>query len=235
MLREGLSGDGGVLVLDGDGNEEEMSADKFHPFDASHSRIDLDDISLLNNLHEAPLLHVIKGRFLQNKIYTYCAHVLISVNPYSTANFPNLYDLGEFTEAGGEREDNSPHVFSVAKRALDGMIGEEAKPQSVIITGESGSGKTEASKHILRYLIHRNSLRTHNIDNIDYPNPDDGSAGIQARLMESNVILEAFGNAKTVRNDNSSRFGKYIRVMYDGNNGLVGAKTDHFREYPPDP
>mmetsp|Transcript_16662 Transcript_16662/g.23589 ORF Transcript_16662/g.23589 Transcript_16662/m.23589 type:complete len:1681 (+) Transcript_16662:67-5109(+) len=133
-----------------------------------------------------------------------------------------------------KRMAQKPHVHSIADRAFRYMTEPEreyqhgktrALNQSIIITGESGAGKTEASKHVMRYLITAAQL----LNGSDDEHPVDAMAKrTEAVLIESNTILEAFGNAKTLRNDNSSRFGKYIKLLYDGTFNLIGAKTEHF-------
>ncbi|CAM9114900.1 unnamed protein product [Pylaiella littoralis] len=134
-----------------------------------------------------------------------------------------------------------PHVFSVADRAFRYMKSPKAefihgksrgKNQSIIISGESGAGKTEASKHVMRYLITASQIAA----GVFQDSAGGGSGGgessaakrIEAILLRSSTVLEAFGNAKTLRNDNSSRFGKYIKLLYDDDCNLVGASTDHF-------
>ncbi|KAG5193023.1 P-loop containing nucleoside triphosphate hydrolase protein [Tribonema minus] len=133
-----------------------------------------------------------------------------------------------------KRRLSKPHVHSVADRAFRYMTepGQEYEHgkarclnQSVIITGESGAGKTEASKYVMRYLITAAQV----LAGLSSEGPVDAMAKrIEAVLMESNTVLEAFGNAKTLRNDNSSRFGKYIKLQYDATFRLVGARTEHF-------
>jgi len=188
-------------------------------YDISHS-LPLDDLSRYNNLSEAPLLQGLKKRFDGQEIYTWTGDVLLSVNPYQ--DIPNLYTLDATPDDEEEDDDddeaNPPHVYSIARRALDAVI-DPGTPQnqSVVISGESGAGKTEASKHVMRWLLNESSKLDSATD-----------SSIQTRLMQSNVILEAFGNAKTVRNDNSSRFGKYIKMKYDASHTIIGAKTDHF-------
>ena len=97
----------------------------------------------------------------------------------------------------------------------------EAVNQSVIVSGESGAGKTEASKYIMRYLIGKSHINSEGM-------ADSGSNDIESRLMQANIILEAFGNAKTVRNDNSSRFGKYIKMQYSKAARITEANTNEF-------
>lgn len=248
---------------------------KSHPFDPSHA-IDMDDLAHLNNMHEAPLLHVLKRRFRSDKIYTTCSDVLISINPYK--KIPLLYNLDRTTaapllEAGGGGKgaakvdaaaesdaavppvlraganspanvppaERRPHVYSVAARAFRFMtepneallLGKNValKNQSIIISGESGAGKTEASKYVMRYLITvANALQTTAGKGAASKAGDGEGDGdmIEKCLLRSNTVLEAFGNAKTLRNDNSSRFGKYIKLQYDAKRTLIGAWTDHF-------
>ncbi|GMI04054.1 hypothetical protein TrVE_jg11203 [Triparma verrucosa] len=202
----------------------EVEVGMTHPFDPTHAE-DFDDASIINNLHEAPLLFLLLRRFNDQKIYTLCSDVLISVNPYKT--IPGLYDddvvKRVWDEAATKKfKDLSPHVYNVADRSYrtmmknTGATPDSRKNQSVIISGESGAGKTEAAKQVMRYLIEASKMS------------NGESTEIQDSLISANVILEAFGNAKTLRNDNSSRFGKYIKLMYDKDNSLKGAFTEHF-------
>ncbi|CAM9822604.1 unnamed protein product, partial [Phaeothamnion confervicola] len=173
---------------------------------------------------------------------------MVSVNPYKLV--PRLYDMPAVVAAAVPA--SAPHVYTVADRAFRYMTAPEdevrngkvrSQNQSVIITGESGAGKTEASKHVMRYLITASQILSgggasgggcSGGGNAGGGSGEDGEVDdalakrIEAVLLESNTVLEAFGNAKTVRNDNSSRFGKYIKLQYDGAFRLIGAKTEHF-------
>ncbi len=236
---------------------------KTHPYDPSHS-FNLDDATKMNDIHEAPLLELLRRRYSEGKIYTSIGDVLISVNPYE--NIPTMYDLPYTQISDGERGSESEHAGSVGEEVV---VGEEekdirsfkqqqlAKPhvystsdkafsymtalpgelssgqrtrhmnQSIVITGESGAGKTEASKYVMQYLISRApQLLKEGGQNGEQSR--DEAIRIQNMLFESNIVLEAFGNAKTLRNDNSSRFGKYIKMLYNNSSQLVGAKTEHF-------
>eukprot|EP00397_Hematodinium_sp_SG-2012_P002668 GEMP01002676.1.p1 GENE.GEMP01002676.1~~GEMP01002676.1.p1 ORF type:complete len:1183 (+),score=272.76 GEMP01002676.1:35-3583(+) len=154
------------------------------------------DLSLLPNLNEPEALVALERRFQENKIYTFSGSILLAVNPFKV--IPKLYD---------DPNTNEPHVYKVAKEAHRGMC-INGKNQALLISGESGAGKTETTKFVLRYFA---SL---------YGRSEGTS--IQRMVIESNPVLEALGNAKTLRNDNSSRFGKFIDLKFEGEQ-LVGA------------
>eukprot|EP00947_MAST-08B_sp_MAST-8B-sp1_P004753 g4753.t1 len=203
-------GDTVVTIETSEGEERSFPIKGVHPYDVSHGLL-LDDVSTINNLHEAPLLDVLRRRFANDLIYTACGDVLISVNPYKPIDF--LYRLVSPEEAGGE--DAKPHLFKIAARALSMLdAGGKGKDQALIISGESGAGKTEASKYIMRFLVHASAAT-------------EGDSGVEQQVLESNPVLEAFGNAKTIRNDNSSRFGKFIRIHFLEKR-IVGSRIDHF-------
>lgn len=132
-------------------------------------------------------------------IYSYIGPVLISVNPFK--KLP-LYDSSTIDSyIGRYPHEVSPHVYSIAEAAFRNMLNEE-ESQAVIISGESGAGKTEVSKQIMQYIaaVSGNGAGVEIVKNI---------------IIESNPLLEAFGNAKTLRNNNSSRFGKYFDIQFD--------------------
>ena len=138
---------------------------------------------------------------------------LISMNPYR--QLPGMYQLPE-PPVRPQPPKDVPHLYHVAERA-HGAMSETGENQSILISGESGAGKTEAAKHVMRYLSalslsHKNKARV-NIENV---------------VLDSNVVLEAFGNAKTSVNDNSSRFGKYTQIEYGEAGAICGASTRHF-------
>jgi myosin-5 len=188
-----------------------------HPFDESHS-FDLDDVARVNNLHEAPLLDMLQRRYDMDKIYTYAANVLISINPYK--QIPYLYDIGD-GPVDVDPENPAPHVYTVSEKAFRALQAGAAAPggkpldrprdQSVIVSGESGAGKTEASKFVMQYLLA--ASRWHAQSVAETKADDELGNYIQDVLLQSNTVLEAFGNAKTIRNDNSSRFGKYTMLL----------------------
>uniref|UniRef100_A0A8D2M6J2 Myosin VB n=1 Tax=Zonotrichia albicollis TaxID=44394 RepID=A0A8D2M6J2_ZONAL len=166
-----------------------------------------NDLTGLSYLHEPAVLHNLKVRFLEsNHIYTYCGIVLVAINP-----FEQLPIYGQdviYAYSGQNMGDMDPHIFAVAEEAYRQMARDE-KNQSIIVSGESGAGKTVSAKYAMRFFA-----------------TVGGSASetnIEAKVLASSPIMEAFGNAKTTRNDNSSRFGKYIQIGFDKRYHIIGA------------
>jgi len=188
----------------------------------------VEDLLTLSDFNEGALLHNIRVRYFQEQIYNGVGSpILISVNPY--APMPHLYSSKVHRQyralsqrrAAGEDVVMPPHLFSVADSAFMAML-HSTKNQSIIISGESGAGKTEATKKILQYLA--------NIQKgveMESPKSSDRNS-IEQQVLRSNPILEAFGNAKTVRNDNSSRFGKFIEIKFDMQGKLQSAVVSSY-------
>ena len=155
---------------------------------------------LLDSISTDSIVATISKRFLAQEIYTYIGPVLISVNPFEQIN--GLYSSSVIKKYQGKNEhQNQPHVYAIAERAYRRMV-QDLSHECVIISGESGSGKTEASKKVMEYIA---AASRHSAD----------VNRVKEQLLESNPFLEAFGNAKTLRNDNSSRFGKYMEIQFD--------------------
>lgn len=182
---------------------------KVFPKDTEAPPGGVDDMTRLSYLHEPGVLQNLATRYELNEIYTYTGNILIAVNPFQ--RLPHLYDthmMGQYKGAGfGEL---SPHVFAVADVAYRAMIN-EGRSNSILVSGESGAGKTETTKMLMRYLAYLG-----------------GRSGIEGRtveqqVLESNPVLETFGNAKTVRNNNSSRFGKFVEIQFDKSGRISGA------------
>ncbi|KAK4785846.1 hypothetical protein SAY86_002535 [Trapa natans] len=156
----------------------------------------VDDMTKLSYLHEPGVLHNLAMRYELNEIYTYTGNILIAVNPFQ--RLPHLYDTHMMEQyKGASFGELSPHVFAVADAAYRAMIN-EGKSNSILVSGESGAGKTETTKMLMRYLAYLG-----------------GRSGVEGRtveqqVLESNPVLEAFGNAKTVRNNNS----RQVREKY---------------------
>ncbi|XP_004287596.1 PREDICTED: myosin-17-like [Fragaria vesca subsp. vesca] len=182
---------------------------KVFPEDTEAPPGGVDDMTKLSYLHEPGVLHNLAARYELNEIYTYTGNILIAVNPFQ--RLPHMYDthmMEQYKGAGfGEL---SPHVFAIADVAYRAMIN-EGKSNSILVSGESGAGKTETTKMLMRYLAYLG-----------------GRSGVEGRtveqqVLESNPVLEAFGNAKTVRNNNSSRFGKFVEIQFDKSGRISGA------------
>ncbi|XP_024432455.1 unconventional myosin-VI isoform X4 [Desmodus rotundus] len=174
------------------------------------SKKDVEDNCSLMYLNEATLLHNIKVRYSKDRIYTYVANILIAVNPYF--DIPKIYSSETIKSYQGKSLGTMPpHVFAIADKAFRDMKVLKMS-QSVIVSGESGAGKTENTKFVLRYLTE------------SYGTGQD----IDDRIVEANPLLEAFGNAKTVRNNNSSRFGKFVEIHFNEKSSVVGGFVSHY-------
>ncbi|EQC28330.1 hypothetical protein SDRG_13878 [Saprolegnia diclina VS20] len=207
----------------------------------------VDDLTLLVTLDEATILHALQRRFEHDEIYTSTGAILVAINPF--APMPHIYDehtKGLYIEHGNRRVHGEklpklpPHIYAVADTAFRDMnkdtwvdaslansnvldaLRAEASPtiavqnQSILVSGESGAGKTETTKIIMNYLASVSSATTQNGHAAEREN-------VRNRVLESNPILEAFGNARTNRNNNSSRFGKFIRLGFAKDGTLLGA------------
>jgi len=188
----------------------------------------IDDLTLLSHLHEPAVLNNVKIRYNQQQIYTYSGIVLIALNPFQ--NLPIYTPDIMRAYSGKRRGELEPHLFAIAEEAYRNML-RESRNQSIIVSGESGAGKTQSAKYIMRYFA--------TIDMLDktFPGSQDelsmlnnGMSEVEEAVLATNPIMESFGNAKTSRNDNSSRFGKYIEIQFlknkkNGNIKIAGAQT----------
>uniref|UniRef100_A0A915AE15 Myosin motor domain-containing protein n=1 Tax=Parascaris univalens TaxID=6257 RepID=A0A915AE15_PARUN len=172
---------------------------------------DVDDNCALMYLNEATLLNNCRLRYMKKQIYTYIANILISINPYEQIH--DLYSSPTIKKYQGKSLGQlAPHIFAIADKAYRDMK-RFYKSQSIIVSGESGAGKTESQKYILRYLCELWG----------------STAGtVQQRILETNPILEAFGNAKTLRNNNSSRFGKFVEIHFGSKYMVAGGFVSHY-------
>ncbi|KAL3650640.1 Myosin-1 [Castilleja foliolosa] len=166
----------------------------------------VDDLMQLSYLNEPSVLYNLQYRYNQDMIYTKAGPVLVAINPFKKVP---LYG-SDFIEAYKRKSVDSPHVYAITDTAMREMIRDEVN-QSIIISGESGAGKTETAKIAMQYLAAMG-----------------GGSGIEYEILKTNPILEAFGNAKTLRNDNSSRFGKLIEIQFSETGKISGAKIQTF-------
>nr|CAD7196596.1 unnamed protein product [Timema douglasi] len=173
----------------------------------------IEDMIQLSDLNEASLLWNLKIRYDKELIYTYTGSILVAVNPYKMFD---IYGLDMVKKYEGQILGTlPPHLFAVGSAAYSHLSKEGATPvenQVVVISGESGSGKTESTKLVMQYLAAVNK---------------SSSNVITEQILEASPLLESFGNAKTVRNDNSSRFGKYLEVHFK-EGVILGAKVTEY-------
>ncbi|KAI9824837.1 MAG: Myosin type-2 heavy chain 1 [Phylliscum demangeonii] len=178
-----------------------------------------DDLTNLSHLNEPAVLHAIKLRYIQKEIYTYSGIVLIATNPF--ARVDSLYVPGMIQiYAGKQRAMQAPHLFAIAEEAFADML-RDGRNQTIVVSGESGAGKTVSAKYIMRYFATRDSPAE---PGRKLSGKGDAMSETEERILATNPVMEAFGNAKTTRNDNSSRFGKYIEIMFDKERDIIGAK-----------
>lgn len=178
------------------------------------------DNTQLMHLHEPSLLHNVRYRYEKDLIYTYTGYILIAVNPYKQLHCFTDADMREYI--GKSIGVQPPHLYAIADRAYRSMKVDGCS-QAVIISGESGAGKTESSKIVMRYLALAGRPPPSKLKDSDERRASDALAELSEKVLGCNPILEAFGNAKTVMNNNSSRFGKFTRIHFDHRNWLVGA------------
>jgi len=246
--------DDGVVIENRDETQEEVKLKDTLVWDKSHEDDSLDDVYQLGNMNEAGLLWLLQQRSVKEIVYTYIGSILLSVNPYKIV----------------KKDDSEKFLRQVAEKAHRDLLknGFKGRSQSVLINGESGAGKTEASKRVMSYLAimsaerrgqgkPRGSFRgivpgifgkrgmPASLANLRKPSNADRAADansggakapggerekttLETSILETNPVLEAFGNACTIRNDNSSRFGKFVRLEYNKSGVIDGANTMHF-------
>ncbi|KAF2768695.1 hypothetical protein EJ03DRAFT_113460 [Teratosphaeria nubilosa] len=178
-----------------------------------------DDLTNLSHLNEPAVLQAIKLRYAQKEIYTYSGIVLIATNPF--ARVDSLYVPGMVqVYTGKQRTSQAPHLFAIAEEAFTDML-RGGKNQTIVVSGESGAGKTVSAKYIMRYFATREPPEQPGARRIGR---SDAMSETEEQILATNPIMEAFGNAKTTRNDNSSRFGKYIEIMFNKSTDIIGAR-----------
>ncbi|GAA5978241.1 hypothetical protein JCM5350_002237 [Sporobolomyces pararoseus] len=198
-----------------------------------------EDIADLTFLNEASVVHNLRTRYERGEIYTYSGLFLVAVNPYR--NLPIYTQQVIDAYKGRRRDQNPPHVFAVAEKAWQNMLTQRDQSQSVLVTGESGAGKTENTKKVIQYLaaIAADPLpssssfdllaRQAQADSILSGSAKEKRLGqLEKQILEANPILEAFGNAQTVKNNNSSRFGKFVRIFFNSLGAIAGANIDWY-------
>lgn len=187
----------------------------------------VEDMAELTCLNEASVLFNLKDRYYSGLIYTYSGLFCVVVNPYKrlpiyTEKVIELYK-------GKKRHEVPPHVFAITDTAYRSML-QDREDQSILCTGESGAGKTENTKKVIQYLAFVAASSRTARTSVSSLNTQTGfSFGeLENQLLQANPILEAFGNAKTIKNDNSSRFGKFIRINFDTSGYISGANIETY-------
>jgi len=184
-----------------DGKEYTMDEAKFEEEQCNPVKFDkIEDMANMTFLNEASVLYNLKQRYEIFMIYTYSGLFCVTVNPYKMLPVYNMYIIDAYR--GKRRNEMPPHLYSIADNAYQDMM-QNRKNQSMLITGESGAGKTVNTKKVIQYF----SLVAAGEKRSDGQNLED-------QIVAANPAMECFGNAKTTRNDNSSRFGKFIRIHF---------------------
>ncbi|KAL9957068.1 hypothetical protein ACROYT_G038658 [Oculina patagonica] len=198
----------------------------------------VEDMADLTCLNEASVLHNLKDRYYSGLIYTYSGLFCVVVNPYKrhpiyTEKVVDMY-------RGKKRHEVPPHIYAITDTAYRSML-QDRENQSILCTGESGAGKTENTKKVIQYLAtvaghsHTKAAQTPKKSGSGMERKvsikvgiSHGQVELERQLLAANPILEAFGNAKTVKNDNSSRFGKFIRINFDASGFIAGANIESY-------
>ncbi|KAI3676860.1 hypothetical protein L1987_86474 [Smallanthus sonchifolius] len=198
-----------IKVACSSGKEVVTNLSCVYPKDPEFPECGVDDMTKLAYLHEPGVLQNLKSRFDMDEIYTYTGNILIAVNPFK--RIPNIYDKTVMEKYKGVAlGELNPHPYAIADMAYRQMVNEGIS-QSILVSGESGAGKTESTKNLMQYLAHMGGRSR----------ADERS--VEQQVLESNPVLEAFGNAKTLRNNNSSRFGKFVELQFNEKGRISGA------------
>uniref|UniRef100_A0A669PW79 Myosin-7 n=1 Tax=Phasianus colchicus TaxID=9054 RepID=A0A669PW79_PHACC len=180
----------------------------------------IEDMAMLTFLHEPAVLYNLKERYASWMIYTYSGLFCVTVNPYKWLPVYNAEVVAAYR--GKKRTEVPPHIFSISDNAYQNML-TDRENQSILITGESGAGKTVNTKRVIQYFA---SIAAIGDRKKEVANSSKGT--LEDQIIQANPALEAFGNAKTVRNDNSSRFGKFIRIHFGATGKLASADIETY-------
>ena len=167
----------------------------------------VDDLGNLSFINEPSVLHTIRERYSQLSIYTYSGIVLIAINPFQNVALYSQDIVQAYS--GRKKGEMQPHLFAIAEDAYRCMLRDRSN-QTIVVSGESGAGKTVSAKYIMRYFATVEDPKKPKRRKVG--TTPGAMSHTEEQILATNPIMEAFGNAKTTRNDNSSRFGKYIEV-----------------------
>lgn len=177
----------------------------------------VEDMVLLSKVQEQQITDNLKKRIMADLMFTYIGPTLVAVNPYKKMPYFTQKEIDLYH--GSAAYEHPPHIYAIADRMFHNMIVDEEN-QCVIISGESGAGKTESAKLIMNYIADVSSKGGASTANI--------VDAVKNIILESNPLLESFGNAKTLRNNNSSRFGKYFEINFSKSGSPMGGKISNF-------
>lgn len=168
-----------------------------------------EDLIQLVHLNDPSILYTLEQRYADDNIYTFNHNILLAVNPYK-----QLPLYGHMATFRGDQSSLPPHPYTIGERAVASLRSGEGN-QSILVSGESGAGKTQTTKYLMHYISEITQARS-------------SSEQMKRMILASNPILEVFGNAKTTQNSNSSRFGKFIKLQFNADHDLVGAKIETY-------
>ncbi|XP_040856152.1 myosin-2 [Ochotona curzoniae] len=182
----------------------------------------IEDMAMMTHLHEPAVLYNLKERYAAWMIYTYSGLFCVTVNPYKWLPVYNPEVVTAYR--GKKRQEAPPHIFSISDNAYQFML-TDRENQSILITGESGAGKTVNTKRVIQYFA---TIAVTGDKKKEEPTSGKMQGTLEDQIISANPLLEAFGNAKTVRNDNSSRFGKFIRIHFGTTGKLASADIETY-------
>ncbi|XP_051994402.1 myosin-11-like [Xyrauchen texanus] len=186
----------------------------------------VEDMAALTCLNEASVLHNLRERYYSGLIYTYSGLFCVVINPYKMLPIYSEKIIEMYK--GKKRHEVPPHIYAITDTAYRNMI-QDREDQSVLCTGESGAGKTENTKKVIQYLaVVASSHKGKRDAGSQLKGPQLAFGELEKQLLQANPILEAFGNAKTIKNDNSSRFGKFVKINFDNTGYIVGANIETY-------
>uniref|UniRef100_A0A8D0KWI4 Myosin heavy chain n=1 Tax=Strix occidentalis caurina TaxID=311401 RepID=A0A8D0KWI4_STROC len=182
----------------------------------------IEDMAMMTHLHEPAVLYNLKERYAAWMIYTYSGLFCVTVNPYKWLPVYNPEVVLAYR--GKKRQEAPPHIFSISDNAYQFML-TDRENQSILITGESGAGKTVNTKRVIQYFA---TIAASGDKKKEEQTSGKMQGTLEDQIISANPLLEAFGNAKTVRNDNSSRFGKFIRIHFGATGKLASADIETY-------
>ncbi|KAH9580598.1 Myosin heavy chain, variant 2, partial [Schistosoma haematobium] len=207
-----------ITVALKDGSEKKVKKDDAQQVNPPKFFL-IEDMANLTHLNDASVLENLRARYYRQLIYTYSGLFCVAVNPYK--RFPIYTEQVALKYKGKRRGEMPPHIFSISDNAYHNML-QDRENQSILITGESGAGKTENTKKVISYFAV--------VAAASKKEDDDASkkGTLEDQIVQANPVLEAYGNAKTTRNNNSSRFGKFIRIHFGTTGKIAGADIEHY-------